>query len=748
MSELFQIDGPLVSVIIPTMNNVRLTAQLMASLAQSADGISYEVIIVDNGSTDETISFVKSHTAGQLSGKAQGPNPPSRVALIKNTKVGAIARSWNRGIEQARGRFYLIANNDTIFTPGALMNMVRAFREDRRLGCVLPAQRETEYPKEIVKPTTAKQAIANIQRSFRWAAEKPLASAPLTYIRHHHVLEGGYCFLLSREAFDLVGPFDENFELTSEDWDYFRRVLRFYKMAYCQEAYVLHYGHTTCAALGDDYEIRLARNRFHLTEKETGKRELFSIIMPTYNRPVMTRAAIRSVLDQSFQEWRLYVVDDGSEQDDMKRLAAEFAGAGEGRVWFFRRPENKGPGAARNFALSFCDGKYVAFLDSDDAWRPEHLERHYAQHERGNYSLVYSDADFAFRRWHGSGYTVASAPHPTIHYKGMFNREKLKAFNYIQTSAVTIWGDIARSQRFPEDMRIEEDWHYFGLVADEGERLGVNAWHLGETTCRYFHSTGATSEADNLIKVAMVKTQHGGAEVLTPILPQKAVPRRVSVVIPTKNRPDSLQKAIISVLVADGCEALRAAELLEIIVIDDESEAMYRASIEAICHNAGPGVHLIRNERERGAPLSRNIGVNKATGEWIQFLDDDDMLLPSWQDTLTEAIAANPFASLLSFWSVMPNNLPGPGNQEPLKTCKDVFTSQIALRRDTFLALGGFDAQFWAEERRLIEKFEQTGHIVAYPQVATVYRGARGGSGRLADKAGHTQVTRTKRSGF
>lgn len=91
---------------------------------------------------------------------------------------------------------------------------------------------------------------------------------------------------------------------------------------------------------------------------------LFSVIIPTFNRAALLREALDSVFAQTFTDFELIVVDDGSTDD----TPAVIAGYGE-CIRFFRQ-ENGGPGAARNLGIQNASGEYVAFLDSDDVWFP------------------------------------------------------------------------------------------------------------------------------------------------------------------------------------------------------------------------------------------------------------------------------------------------------------------------------------------------------------------------------------------
>jgi glycosyltransferase involved in cell wall biosynthesis len=96
----------------------------------------------------------------------------------------------------------------------------------------------------------------------------------------------------------------------------------------------------------------------------------FSVIIPVYNRAQALRAAIASVRAQTCQDFEIVVVDDGS-KDDPRSVAESF---GDSRIRFFRQ-DNQGGGAARNTALDKAQGRFIAPLDSDDIFLPEHLAR-------------------------------------------------------------------------------------------------------------------------------------------------------------------------------------------------------------------------------------------------------------------------------------------------------------------------------------------------------------------------------------
>jgi glycosyltransferase involved in cell wall biosynthesis len=137
-----------------------------------------------------------------------------------------------------------------------------------------------------------------------------------------------------------------------------------------------------------------------------------SVILPTYNRSRSLRAAIDSVLGQSYTDLELIVVDDASSED----IEGLVRGVGDPRIRYVRRPTNGGAAAARNSGLAVATGEFIAFQDSDDLWLPNKLERQMMLLERlpddvgvvtGGKLLYGRDANFNFG--HGK---VAYAPAP------------------------------------------------------------------------------------------------------------------------------------------------------------------------------------------------------------------------------------------------------------------------------------------------------------------------------------------------
>lgn len=98
-----------------------------------------------------------------------------------------------------------------------------------------------------------------------------------------------------------------------------------------------------------------------------------SIIVPTYNASRFIEETIHSVLNQSFQDWELIIIDDCSTDNTVQKLN-EFRKIDQ-RIRVKVLDENSGAAIARNTGISMASGRYIAFLDSDDLWVPRKLEK-------------------------------------------------------------------------------------------------------------------------------------------------------------------------------------------------------------------------------------------------------------------------------------------------------------------------------------------------------------------------------------
>ena len=116
--------------------------------------------------------------------------------------------------------------------------------------------------------------------------------------------------------------------------------------------------------------------------------DLVSIIMPSYNTAKYISNSIDSVLAQTYTDWELIIVDDCS-TDNTDEIVKGYLN--DERIRYLKNETNSGAAVSRNYALREAKGKWIAFLDSDDLWEPEKLEKQIAFMVENNYKFTYTD---------------------------------------------------------------------------------------------------------------------------------------------------------------------------------------------------------------------------------------------------------------------------------------------------------------------------------------------------------------------
>lgn len=115
---------------------------------------------------------------------------------------------------------------------------------------------------------------------------------------------------------------------------------------------------------------------------------LVSIIMPSWNTARFIDESIQCVIDQTYKNWELLIVDDCS-TDNTDDVVKPFLS--DSRIKYFHNDKNSGAALTRNKAMREAQGEWIAFLDSDDLWMPEKLEKQIEFMRKGGYVLSYTE---------------------------------------------------------------------------------------------------------------------------------------------------------------------------------------------------------------------------------------------------------------------------------------------------------------------------------------------------------------------
>jgi GT2 family glycosyltransferase/tetratricopeptide (TPR) repeat protein len=360
-------DGELASIIVPCHNQLEYTRLCLESVLRHTRP-PYELVLVDNASTDGTPAYLR---------ELRARPGPTRVEVVRNDQNLGFPAGCNQGLRQARGRYLILLNNDTVVTPGWLDGLVAcATRGGPQAGLVGAVTNASRPPQEVRAGYADLSGLdAFAARRRQQFAGQALAVERLT----------GFCLLLRREALDEVGGLDEGYGLGFfDDDDLSVRARRAgFTLLVAQDVYIHHFGNRTFQALGIDARQQLKEN-FERFQQKWGAEESAGYRMPAEPGPVPTavvpaaaatprrpRTSLCMIVkdeERNLPEClssvadlvdEVVIVDTGS-ADRTKEVAARFGA----RVFDFRWVDHFA--AARNESLRHAIGEWVFWMDADD----------------------------------------------------------------------------------------------------------------------------------------------------------------------------------------------------------------------------------------------------------------------------------------------------------------------------------------------------------------------------------------------
>lgn len=243
---------PKVSVIVLTYNNLSFTKACLHSLEVNTHYLDWELILVDNASTDGTRDFLVDYVTRHPGAK-----------LVQNEENLGFAAGNNRGLAVAEGEHLVILNNDTYVTPGWLIGLIRHLRKDPSLGLVGP-----------VTNNIGNEAKIDIHYSDMSEMQK----AASEYTSRHAGREldiptvAFFCVAISRTAYAEVGGLDERFGVGFfEDDDYCRRVRQAgLRTAVAEDVFVHHHLSASFSLLDEGWRQALFERNRALYEDKWG----------------------------------------------------------------------------------------------------------------------------------------------------------------------------------------------------------------------------------------------------------------------------------------------------------------------------------------------------------------------------------------------------------------------------------------------------------------------------------------------
>lgn len=147
---------------------------------------------------------------------------------------------------------------------------------------------------------------------------------------------------------------------------------------------------------------------------------MISIIVPVYNAAAYLKQTLKTVKSQTYQEWELLLIDDLSTDGSADWLEQELAKDPDKRIRLIRKKQNEGAAKARNTGLSEACGRYIAYLDADDLWHTDKLERELAFMQEKDAGFVFTAYEFGDEEAKGTG-KIVHVPE-TLTYKRALSR--------------------------------------------------------------------------------------------------------------------------------------------------------------------------------------------------------------------------------------------------------------------------------------------------------------------------------------
>ncbi len=241
---------PVASIVIVTYDNLPLTRLCLTSVLENTDGASFELVLVDNGSTDGTAGFLEGLR-----------DLDERVRVSLNPGNLGFPAATNQGLRMARGQYLVLLNNDTLVPPGWLSGLLRHL-DDPSVGAVGPVTNRIGNEAQVDTAYDDYQGLLGFADAWMTAHRGQAFDLPMLAM---------YCLALRRDVYEAIGPLDERYGRgLLEDDDYAARLRAAGLRSVCAEdVFVHHFGEASFGKLVStgEYQAILHDNQRAFREK-------------------------------------------------------------------------------------------------------------------------------------------------------------------------------------------------------------------------------------------------------------------------------------------------------------------------------------------------------------------------------------------------------------------------------------------------------------------------------------------------
>ncbi|MDR7435657.1 MAG: glycosyltransferase [Armatimonadota bacterium] len=671
--------SPKASIIIPVHNNLHLTKTCLERIRQNSSEVDYEVIVIDNASTDGTREFLRSE---QELGKLR--------AIFSDTNLG-FAKACNLGAREALGKYVVFLNNDTEPLEGWLVALVSTAEKDERIAAVgakllFPDGTIQHAGIAIGKDLSA--PIVPFHIYFRERADAP-------YVNREKDLQvvTGACMLVRRDVFLAFGGFDEAFKNGYEDVDFCLRLKEAgYRVVYTPKAEVIHLEsqtpgrfdavHENVALLHRkwlekvrfDYEEILRQDRIIVQPERTRsaeRRQESAFIVVARNDIETVGGCMRQLPIWDGDE--VILVDVGS--TDMTREYLQIWAEEHPGTKLILLDENAGFSGAIREGLRACSKDTAIVLEADVYGPPgwevrllRHVEKEVVvgplcvepglstqRYELYAGPAISKEGQETLRDLAGilaarnEGRLVRTQSLGTFCMVGR-TVELLEAMETVPTGLCSRCAGAAISWALRERgklMFLATDT----LVARSTRALNEETEHhtCAELLIPLFASRygqGNVPPLDELLNAGWIEVEENQKQVFRDR--SKVLPI-TSIVIPVRRGLEFLRACIRSVLA-------NTPDPFELIIVDDASDDLIRMYLETLA-STSERVRVIRSDVHLGFPGACNLGIEASRGEAILFLNNDTVVTEGWLWRLHRCLASEPDVGIAGAVS---NYAPGP----------------------------------------------------------------------------------------
>jgi glycosyltransferase involved in cell wall biosynthesis len=344
---------PLCSIVIPVYNKSQYIAATLKS-AMNQQGVSFEIIVLDDGSTDNSLQVIRQTVEGW----------PGQCTVVSKANSG-VADTRNCGIAKARGRYIMCLDADDLIDRTALLRLSGALQSDPFLGIA--------YSDFVAFTDTPEGRQSGPVTCDEYNFDK---------LKRGNILP--CCNLFRRKAYDATGGYKPDIDKYGSSWEDYELWLNMGKLGwYGQRVPLPLFWYRKIVGQGRDFtsqpHVTRLRGYLHYLHRDLYTPTV-SIVIPCYKQSQFLREAIDSALAQTFMDIEVIVVDDGNEPEEEAAISAVVdsyltkSGDPPSRVRLIVHEQNQGLATARNTAIAEATGKWIVPLDADDVIQPEFIE--------------------------------------------------------------------------------------------------------------------------------------------------------------------------------------------------------------------------------------------------------------------------------------------------------------------------------------------------------------------------------------